>query len=65
MGGVTPRNAEKVDKSVAAIIAKSRIKFHFLQRLLQQKVPLETSCCLGMLAFAIFGATYLFIYLFI
>ena len=34
---VTLRNVEKVDKSVAVILAKSRIKFYFLQRLRQQQ----------------------------
>ena len=52
--GVTLRNVEKADKIVAVILAKSRIKFYFLQRLRQQK-HCETNCCLGMLHLAIFG----------
>ena len=51
-GGVTLRNAKKKDK----IVAKSRIKFYFLQRLRQQN-NCEPNCCLGILHLAIFGAT--------
>ena len=36
-GDVTLRNVEKVDKIVAVILAKSRNKFYFLQRLRQQE----------------------------
>ena len=52
---VALHKAKKVDQIVAAIVAKSRIKFYFLQRLLQHK-NCERSCCLGMLHLAIFGA---------
>ena len=55
-GGVTVRNAEKVDKIVAIIVAKRRIKFYFLQRLWQQQ-HFETSCCLGVVHLANFGTT--------
>ena len=36
-GGVTLCNGEKVDKIIAAIVAKSRIKFYFLQTLVATK----------------------------
>ena len=36
--GVTLRNAKKVAQNVATIVAKSTIKFYFLQHLQQQKL---------------------------
>ena len=42
-GGVTLRNDEKGDKIVSVIVAKSKIKFYFLQRLWQQQ-NCKTSC---------------------
>ena len=54
--GVTLCNASKIRCSVAAIVAKSRTWFYFVQRLLQQKCR-ETWWLRGMLHHAISRAT--------
>ena len=52
--GVLHCNTEKVDKIIAAIIVKSRIKFYFLLRLCQQKLVRQV---ISMLHLKSFGAT--------